>query len=145
MSALVAASSTLAWASLHWASSSFLSLSRAMAASCSALSSSASLAASIIVLWALSSDILASPIISSRLAFREHISCSHLSLAPQMAWFWQVRSLRLSLVSASSCSTFLLVLSLCSSKVLASSSEFLLALARLKSGYQINYLDIQIP
>merc|ERR1719239_1059229 len=55
-------------ASLHWASSSFLSFSRFMASSCSQRSSSARRAASTMARAALSSDILASLVISSRSA-----------------------------------------------------------------------------
>merc|ERR1719481_137697 len=54
--------------------------------------------------WALSSDIFASEVISSRSCPRALSSCSHLDLAPLMAWFWQVWSESVSLVSASSCS-----------------------------------------
>merc|ERR1719348_2497440 len=56
LSALASASSALLEASLHCASSSFLSFSRSMARSCSALSSSASLAASTIARAAFSSE-----------------------------------------------------------------------------------------
>merc|ERR1719394_450495 len=64
--ALTSASSAREPVSLHWASNSFLSFSRAMASSCSHLSSSARRAASTIALAAFSSDSLASLVISSR-------------------------------------------------------------------------------
>merc|ERR1719513_401148 len=67
-SALTSASSARAPASLHWASRSFLSFSRFIATSCSQRSSSASLAASTIALAALSSESLASLLISSKSA-----------------------------------------------------------------------------
>merc|ERR1719412_1054508 len=137
--AFCSASSTLFWASLTWASSSFLSLSSIMAASCSARSSSASLAASIMACWALSSDILASEVISSRSWPRALSSCSHLDLAPLIAWFWQVWSDRVSLVSASSCSIILLFLSDCSSRVRASSRAFWLALHLLSAAIRLSW------
>merc|ERR1712037_1020568 len=91
--AFCSASSTLFWQSFTWASRSFLSLSRAIASSCSCLSSSANLAASTMARWALSSDMPASPTISSRSWLMEPISCSHFILAPQIAWFVHVWSL----------------------------------------------------
>merc|ERR1719384_3099969 len=137
--AVCSASSMRAWASLTWASSSFLSLSSIMAVSCSALSSSASLAASIMACWALSSDILASPVISSRSWPRLFISASHLLLAPWMAWLVQVCWDRVSLVSASSCSIILLFLSDCSSRVRASSRAFWLALTLLSAAMRASW------
>merc|ERR1719510_405611 len=127
--ALVWASSTLACMSLVWASSSLFSLSRAWAISCSALSSSARRAASIMALWAFSSDREASPAISSQSACRVDISDSSFILVPWMAWLVQVVSDRFSLVSASSCSTMRRERSACSSRVLASSRAFWLELA----------------
>merc|ERR1719175_246906 len=58
------------------------------------------------------------------------ISCSYFILAPQIAWLVQVWSLRLSFVSASSCSTMRRLRSACSSRVLASSRAFWFAFAR---------------
>merc|ERR1719167_1570040 len=66
--ALTSASSARAPVSLHWASRSFLSFSRAMESPCSHLSSSARRAASTIALAAFSSESLASLVISSRSA-----------------------------------------------------------------------------
>merc|ERR1719273_816749 len=137
--AFCSASSRRDWASLTWASSSFLSLSSIMAASCSARSSSASLAASIMDLWAFSSDILASEVISSRSWPRLFISASHLLLAPLMAWLVQVCWDRVSLVSASSCSIILLFLSDCSSRVRASSRAFWLALTLLSAAIRASW------
>merc|ERR1719384_3072127 len=137
--AFCSASSRRDWASLTWASRSFLSLSSIMATSCSARSSSASLAASIMDLWALSSDILASEVISSRSCPRLFISASHLLLAPWMAWLVQVCWDRVSLVSASSCSIILLFLSDCSSRVRASSRAFWLALTLLSAAMRASW------
>merc|ERR1719499_1309174 len=82
--------------------------------------------------WALSSDILASAVISSRSWPMALSSCSHLLLAPWMAWLVQVWSDRVSLVSCSSCSIILLFLSDCSSRVRASSRAFWFVLQRLE-------------
>merc|ERR1719370_117497 len=98
------ASSARGAASLHWASSSFLSFSRFMASSCSQRSSSARRAASTIARAALSSDILASLVISSRSALSCPSSPSSFLLEAVMDWLTLVRSARVSLVSASSCS-----------------------------------------
>jgi len=137
--AFCSASSKRFWASLTWDSRSFFSLSKTMATSCSDLSSSASLAASIIALWAFSSDIWASEVISSRSDPRVVISCSHFDLAPLMAWFWQVWSDNVSLVSAKSCSICLLFLSVCSRRVLASSRAFWLAWHLLSAAIRLSW------
>merc|ERR1719213_1614769 len=105
------ASSARAPVSLHWASSSFLSFSRAMDSSCSQRSSSASLAASTIALAALSSDSLASVVISSRSLWSWLNSDSSFLLAAAIDWLTLLRSARFSLVSASSCSAARLCLS----------------------------------
>merc|ERR1719206_841070 len=103
-SALTSASSARAPASLHWASRSFLSFSRFIATSCSQRSSSASLAASTIALAALSSESLASLLISSKSAPSWLNSDSSFLLAAAIDWLTFPRSARFSLVSASSCS-----------------------------------------
>merc|ERR1719320_711382 len=98
------ASSARVAASLHWASSSFLSFSRFMASSCSQRSSSARRAASTMARAALSSESLASLVISSRSAFSCPSSPSSFLLEAVVDWLTLVRSARVSLVSASSCS-----------------------------------------
>merc|ERR1711970_802329 len=102
--ALTSASSALWPASLHWASSSFLSFSKFMARSCSWRNSSARRAASTMARAALSLDSLASLVISSRSAFSWLSSASSFLLAAVMFWLTLFRSARVSLVSASSCS-----------------------------------------
>merc|ERR1719378_489216 len=102
--ALTSASSARAPVSLHWASRSFLSFSRAMESSCSHLSSSARRAASTIALAAFSSESLASFDISSRSPWSWLNSDSSFLLAAAMDWLTLLRSARFSLVSASSCS-----------------------------------------
>merc|ERR1719347_125604 len=102
--ALTSASSARVAASLHWASNSFLSFSRFMASSCSQRSSSARRAASTIARAAFSSDSLASLVISSRSLFSWPSSPSSFLLEAVMDWLTLVRSARVSLVSASSCS-----------------------------------------
>merc|ERR550519_331704 len=102
--ALTSASSARVAASLHWASSSFLSFSKFMASSCSQRSSSVRRAASTIARAALSSDNLASLVISSRSPFSWPSSPSSFLLEAVMDWFTLVKSARVSLVSANSCS-----------------------------------------
>merc|ERR1719158_1902915 len=101
--------------------------------------SSASLAASTMALCALSSDIAASALISSRSCARVFISCSHFCFAPTKAWLVQVASPRDSLVSASSASAFLLFLSACSRSVLASSRAFWLAWQRRSAAIRASW------
>merc|ERR1719454_1700354 len=98
--------------------------------------------ASIMDRWAFSSDILASAVISSRSWPSALSSCSHLDLAPLMAWFWQVWSDRVSLVSASSCSIILLFLSDCSSRVLASSRAFWVAWTLLSEAMRASWAAV---
>merc|ERR1711971_737949 len=105
--AFTSASSARVAASLHWASKSFLSFSRFMASSCSQRSSSARRAASTIARAALSSDSLASLVISSRSLFSWPSSPSSFLLEAVMDWLTLVMSARVSLVSASSCSAAL--------------------------------------
>merc|ERR1719464_2596343 len=102
--AFTSASSARVAASLHWASRSFLSFSRFIASSCSQRSSSARRAASTIARAALSSDNLASLVISSRSLFSWPSSPSSFLLEAVMDWLTLVMSARVSLVSASSCS-----------------------------------------
>merc|ERR550517_600317 len=97
--ALTSASSARVAASLHWASRSFLSFSRFIASSCSQRSSSARRAASTIARAALSSDSLASLVISSRSLFSWPSSPSSFLLEAVMDWLTLVRSARVSLVS----------------------------------------------
>merc|ERR550517_626775 len=92
--ALTSASSARVAASLHWASSSFLSFSRFMASSCSQRSSSARRAASTMARAALSSDILASLVISSRSALSWPSSPSSFLFDAVMDWLVLVRSAR---------------------------------------------------
>merc|ERR1719350_588162 len=133
------ASSARAPVSLHWASSSFLSFSRAMDSSCSQRSSSASLAASTMARAALSSDILASLLISSRALLSWLYSDSSFLLAAAMDWLTLLRSARFSLVSASSCSAPRLCLSAVSrrarlsSRALAMAADFLSAVTLLSA------------
>merc|ERR1711971_1309600 len=84
--ALTSASSARVAASLHCASRSFLSFSRFMASSCSQRSSSARRAASTIARAALSSDSLASLVISSRSLFSWPSSPSSFLLEAVMDW-----------------------------------------------------------
>merc|ERR1712137_628869 len=121
------ASSARAPVSLHWASSSFLSFSRAMESSCSQRSSSASLAASTIARAAFSSDSLASLLISSRSLLSWLYSDSSFLLAAAMGWLTLLRSARFSLVSASSCSAPRLCLSAVSRRARLSSRAFAMA------------------
>merc|ERR1719206_318516 len=93
-SALTSASSARAPASLHWASRSFLSSSRFIATSCSQRSSSASLAASTIALAALSSESLASLLISSKSAPSWLNSDSSFLLAAAIDWLTFPRSVK---------------------------------------------------
>merc|ERR1711976_533244 len=133
------ASSARAPVSLHWASRSFLSFSRAMESSCSQRSSSASLAASTIARAALSSDSLASLVISSRSLLSWLYSDSSFLLAAAMDWLTLLRSARFSLVSASSCSAPRLCLSAVSrrerlsSRALAIAADFLSAVTLLSA------------
>merc|ERR1712078_91224 len=121
------ASSERAPVSLHWASSSFLSFSRAMDSSCSQRSSSASLAASTMARAALSSDSLASLLISSRSLWSWLYSDSSFLLAAAMDWLTLLRSARFSLVSASSCSAPRLCLSAVSRRARLSSRALAMA------------------
>merc|ERR1719206_376646 len=84
--ALTSASSARAPASLHWASRSFLSFSRFIATSCSQRSSSARRAASTIARAALSSESLASLVISSKSAPSWLYSDSNFLFAAAMDW-----------------------------------------------------------
>merc|ERR1712117_830907 len=133
------ASSARAPVSLHWASSSFLSFSRAMDSSCSQRSSSASLAASTMARAAFSSDSLASLLISSRSLLSWLYSDSSFLLAAAMDWLTLLRSARFSLVSASSCSAPRLCLSAVSrrarlsSRALAMAADFLSAVTLLSA------------
>merc|ERR1719370_2130156 len=102
--ALTSASSARVAASLHWASNSLLSFSRFMASSCSQRSSSARRAASTIARAAFSSDSLASLVISSRSLFSWPSSPSSFLFEAVIDWLTLVRSAKVSLVSASSCS-----------------------------------------
>merc|ERR1719195_2071141 len=127
--ALTSASSARVAASLHWASSSFLSFSRFMASSCSQRSSSARRAASTMARAALSSESLASLVISSRSAFSCPSSPSSFLLEAVMDWLTLVRSARVSLVSASSCSAARRWRSAVSRRARASSSPLATAAA----------------
>merc|ERR1719180_152252 len=95
--AFTSASSARVAASLHWASRSFLSFSRFIASSCSQRSSSARRAASTIARAALSSDSLASLVISSRSLFSWPSSPSSFLLEAVMDWLTLVMSARVSL------------------------------------------------
>merc|ERR1719201_2080889 len=129
--ALTSASSARVAASLHWASSSFLSFSRFMASSCSQRSSSARRAASTMARAALSSDILASLVISSRSALSCPSSTSSFLLEAVMDWLTLVKSASVSLVSANSCSAARRWRSAVSRRARASSSPFCMAAALL--------------
>merc|ERR1719378_1720278 len=131
--ALTSASSARAPVSLHWASRSFLSFSRAMESSCSHLSSSARRAASTIALAAFSSESLASLDISSRSPWSWLNSDSSFLLAAAMDWLTLLRSARFSLVSASSCSAARLCLSAVSRRARLSSRQFCIAAAFLSA------------
>merc|ERR1719422_1255115 len=127
--ALTSASSARAPASLHWASKSFLSFSSVIATSCSQRSSSARRAASTIALAALSSDSLASLVISSRSAPNWLNSASSFLLAAAIDWLTFPKSASVSLVSASSCSADRLWRSAVSRSARLSSRAFCMAAA----------------
>merc|ERR1712064_128588 len=131
--ALTSASSARAPVSLHWASRSFLSFSRAIESSCSHLSSSARRAASTMALAAFSSESLASLDISSRSLWSWLNSDSSFLLAAAMDWLTLLRSARFSLVSASSCSAARLCLSAVSRRARLSSRQFCIAAAFLSA------------
>merc|ERR1712012_1036420 len=127
--ALTSASSARDPVSLHWASSSFLSFSRAMASSCSHLSSSARRAASTMALAAFSSERRASLVISSRSPCSWLYSDSSFLRAAAMDWLTLLSSARFSLGSASSCSAARLCLSAVSRRARLSSRVFCMAAA----------------
>merc|ERR1719369_1276296 len=115
------------------ASSSFLSFSKFMARSCSWRNSSARRAASTMARAALSSDSLASLVISSRSALSWLSSASSFLLAAVIFWLTLFRSARVSLVSASSCSALRRWRSAVSRRARASSRPFCMAAAFLSA------------